>query len=122
MVINFLVIALGGALGAMLRYAAGLMISSLSLGSTFPLATFIVNIAGSFIIGFFALSHESLLKTGLMIGFLGALTTYSSFSLESLRLLETGAQLQFFANILLTPLFALLACAAGLYLSKLIYQ
>ena len=41
MVINFLVIALGGALGAMLRYAAGLMISSLSLGSTFPLATFL---------------------------------------------------------------------------------
>lgn len=86
----WLAVALGGALGAMLRYSVSLFIP-ISLGS-FPWATFIVNIVGSALIG---LCYVLLVEKGvvniqwrpfLMVGILGALTTFSTFALDTLLL------------------------------------
>ncbi|MEO6230370.1 MAG: fluoride efflux transporter CrcB [Ferruginibacter sp.] len=92
MIRSFLLIGLGGALGTMLRFGTSLLIGFKS----YPLATLLVNVAGSFIIGLvmayslksdsFALNWRLFLATGLCGGF----TTFSAFSLENLLLLQNG--------------------------------
>ena len=89
-------IAVGGAVGAVSRYIVGLAVTSF-IGAGFqPLATLIVNVAGSGIIGsFYALFGLGLITSDqlrglVMIGFLGALTTFSSFSLDAVSLIEKG--------------------------------
>lgn len=92
MIRNFLLIGLGGALGTMLRFGTSLLIGIKS----YPLATLLVNVVGSFIIGLvmayslksdaFALNWRLFLATGLCGGF----TTFSAFSLENLLLLQNG--------------------------------
>ncbi|MCB0708504.1 MAG: fluoride efflux transporter CrcB [Chitinophagaceae bacterium] len=92
MVKDFLLIGLGGAAGSVLRYATGLLLSN----KHFPIATFSVNIIGSFIIGVvFALSirDESFSnnwKLFLATGLCGGFTTFSAFSLENMGLLQSG--------------------------------
>ncbi|MFM2359747.1 MAG: fluoride efflux transporter CrcB [Bacteroidota bacterium] len=87
---NFLFVASGGALGSMLRYATGLVINN----KTFPLATLMVNIIGSFIIGVvLAMSEksaafESQWKVLLASGICGGFTTFSSFSAENMQLIQ----------------------------------
>lgn len=85
-------IGLGGALGTMLRFGTSLLIGFKS----YPLATLLVNIAGSFIIGLvmaYSLKSESFALNGrlfLATGFCGGFTTFSAFSLENLLLLQNG--------------------------------
>lgn len=88
---NMLVVALGGAIGAMLRYS----ISLIPVKTTFPILTLITNVAGAFIIGMVVsiASHHAVsdqvvlfLKTGIC----GAFTTFSTFSLESYNLFKDG--------------------------------
>ncbi len=89
---NFLLIGLGGALGSMLRFGASLLIGS----KTFPLATFLINITGSFIIGVviaYSLKHASFSdnwKLFLATGLCGGFTTFSAFSFENMQLFENG--------------------------------
>lgn len=92
MIRNFLVVALGGALGSVLRY-----IFTLAIGSrTFPWPTLTVNIIGSFLIGIilaFSIREESFLynwKLFLATGLCGGFTTFSAFSLENMTLLQNG--------------------------------
>jgi CrcB protein len=86
-------VALGGAVGTLVRYLVGLSISPLQLA--FPLGTLLVNVAGSFVIGavmFLALERTAMspvLRATLATGFCGGLTTFSSFALETYRLFET---------------------------------
>lgn len=87
-------VALGGAFGATLRYLCGLAITRLTGPAEFPLAILSVNILGSFLMGVFVvaaaqrgLTHFSPL---VMTGFLGGFTTFSSFSLETVTLMERG--------------------------------
>ena len=89
-----LIIAFGGAVGAVARYGLSGWVQSL-LGTTFPIGTLVVNVLGSFALGFslplfatLAWSAES--RTLVTIGFLGAFTTYSTFSYEAVVLLEGG--------------------------------
>ena len=97
MTINFLWVALGSAMGGMARYGVGLLINSYWKDS-FPLATFIINVVGSFIIGVLASmltnmqpeSTQSTMRLILMVGVCGGFTTFSSFSLETLDLLRSG--------------------------------
>jgi CrcB protein len=90
-----LFVALGGALGTVLRYAANLFCAA-RFGADFPYATFAVNAIGSCALGFFSqfLGEKALLGVPLALavgtGVLGGFTTYSSFNLETLRMLQAG--------------------------------
>jgi fluoride exporter len=89
-------IAIAGAFGALARYGLDGAVSHRSPGA-FPWGTFVVNVSGSLALGFlFVLLTERFtvdpwIRSSLMIGFLGAFTTFSTLSLESYRLLEDGA-------------------------------
>ena len=93
MIISFIIVGIGGALGAMLRYAVQLGVSSFALGPAW-LATFVVNLAGALVMGVMAgwLLGTAALPEGwrlfIMVGLLGALTTFSSFTLDSYHLLQ----------------------------------
>ena len=97
-----MLIAVCGALGCLLRYFLSGWVYGL-LGRGFPYGTYAVNIVGAFLIGFIMeLGMRSTvipvaLRTGLTIGFLGGLTTFSTFSYETLKLLEDGEL--FFAGV-----------------------
>ena len=118
--INLLIVAAGGALGAAGRYAVGL----LPVKTDFPLLTLLVNAAGAVIIGFLAglfarggLTDRRLLfwKTGVCGGF----TTFSAFSLEAVQLFEKDRHLAGSLYILLSLLLCLAGVLAGQALSRL---
>ena len=91
---NILLVALGGAIGAAVRYLAGVFIG-MRLGPDFPWGTFIINVSGSFFIGMvLVLTEEGVLPAGarlfLAVGVLGGYTTFSTYSYETLQLLTSG--------------------------------
>lgn len=99
-------IAIGSALGGIARYFCSGVAARL-IGETFPWGTLIVNVLGSFIIGFFAtltgpdgrVFVGSTARQFVMVGFCGGYTTFSSFSLQTLNLINDGEWLQVGANI-----------------------
>jgi CrcB protein len=122
---EIIAIAVGGALGALSRFWAT-NLANLLFGTDFPYGILIVNIAGSFAIGivFILLVERSLLPTilgaGLMVGFLGAFTTFSTFSLQALGLMESG---RFFAAAMYiagSVIICILAAALGMLIGRLI--
>ncbi|RYV01590.1 fluoride efflux transporter CrcB [Shewanella sp. OPT22] len=103
--INLVYVALGGAVGASLRYLISLFMIQV-FGTGFPFGTLLVNIIGSFFMGivyaFGEHMHEShILKAFIGVGMLGALTTFSTFSNETLLLFQRGEWIQAFFNVLL---------------------
>ncbi len=122
---EYLVIGIGGFLGANTRYlAAGW--AARRFGATFPYGTFIINISGSFILGFFmaflrdrAFIHPNY-RLFFAIGFLGAYTTFSTFTYESLRLLQDGSILLGFTNILASIIIGLVGVFIGFVLGGII--
>jgi CrcB protein len=119
-VASYFWIAIGSALGGMARYWCSGLAARL-IGETFPWGTMIVNIVGSFIIGFFAtltgpdgrIFADTLTRQFVMIGLCGGYTTFSSFSLQTLALLQDGEWLLASANIALSVIACLLAVWAG---------
>lgn len=114
-----LLLALGGALGTVARYLVGLWAAPIS--QSLPWATILINIAGSFLIGFVGTMTlaggryplpESL-RLFLMVGFCGGFTTFSSFSLQSFDLIRNGAGLRALLNVGLSVVLCLAAVAAG---------
>jgi fluoride exporter len=105
MMTQMLAIAAGGAVGAVMRWLLAGSIQRLA-GGAFPWGTFAVNALGSFFIGFLFVylversSAGELVRLGVTVGLLGALTTFSTYSLESLRLLQSGAMVMALGNIL----------------------
>lgn len=108
-------VALGGALGAVGRYAVGAVVA-------FPVGTLTVNVVGSFLIGVvwivFAARGLQQWSPFVMTGILGGFTTFSAFSLDTLRLVEAGRMSAAGAYVLASVLLSLVACAAGLWIAK----
>jgi CrcB protein len=118
-----LLIALGGALGTLLRWGTGLAIARESWPD-FPWGTFTVNVVGSFALGLVAeaLGERRMLGTEVRLflgtGVLGGFTTYSSFNLETLRMLERGDHGKAALYVAATVVVCLLAGAGGLALGR----
>ena len=115
MIQNCLFVMLGGAVGALLRYGISRLMAGVTLLSM-PLGTLLVNIAGSFLLGWLtgiAQVHSNAsrpLMLMLTVGLCGAFTTFSTFSAENIKLLENG---QFFSTLLYT--------AASIFLGFLLF-
>ena len=122
---QFLYISAGAVIGANLRYLVSLWASQ-RWGVGFPYGTFLVNITGCLLIGlFFGLGATRInispeLRLFFAVGFLGAYTTFSSFSYESINLLRSGDLLLSMVNIVGSNLVGLLAVIAGLWVARLL--
>ncbi|MFO0753349.1 MAG: fluoride efflux transporter CrcB [Thermodesulfovibrionales bacterium] len=120
---HYLIIGAGGFLGAVVRYALGAWISQ-RWGRMFPLGTFFINVSGSFFIGLLmALFTEKLMvapqwRLFLVVGFLGAYTTFSAFEFETGALVRDGEWLLAFLNIFLSVAAGFAALKAGEFLSR----
>lgn len=116
---NVLYVAIGGAVGSVLRYLITILHANSRILMGLPINTFVVNILGSFLIGVaFALLSKyevSLEKVSLLLvtGVLGGFTTFSAFSLENLKMINSGEYLNSLIYISSTIIFVLLAVFLG---------
>jgi fluoride exporter len=121
---SYLWIALGGALGTTVRYWLSGAVAH-AIGETFPWGTLIINVTGSFVIGFFgALTGPdgrvfvgSTARQFVMTGMCGGYTTFSSFSLQTLNLMNDGDWFRAGANIGFSVLLCMIAVWAGVLLA-----
>lgn len=118
--VNFACVGLGGALGACCRYSMSLLLAD--GGGKFPLATLSVNVIGALLAGFLVAVFfsrglmPSTLQLIVIVGFLGGFTTFSAFSVETLRLMQSGDTALAVGNILFNVIGSLLAVSIGAYI------
>jgi CrcB protein len=114
----------GGFIGAISRFLLSGWVQKFT-GTAFPYGTLSVNILGSFIIGFLFLYFEQTLsphaKALAVTGFLGALTTFSTFSLETVLMLQNGLYTKALSNITLNAVLCLGATIMGMMLFRRVY-
>ena len=121
--INVLIIGIGGFLGAVTRYGMAVWIGQ-RWGRSFPLGTFVINITGSFLIGLLmTLMTERIIENPqwrllLIVGFLGAYTTFSTFEYETGALLKDGEWLYASLNVLLSVAVGFIALKLGEIIAK----
>ena len=119
-----LAVGTGGFVGAILRFLISGWVQKLS-PTLFPLGTLSVNILGSFIIGFMVLYFESVVaphqKVLVITGMLGALTTFSTFSLETVTMLQSGLWGRVVTNITLNVVLCVMATMIGMMVFKRLY-
>lgn len=123
--ILLLSIGVGGFVGAILRFSLSTAIGKAST-TTFPLGTLGVNILGSFLIGFLFLYFQQInlsasQKAMFITGLLGGLTTFSTFSLDTILLLQGELYFKALMNVTLNLLFSLGATLLGMWLFRTIY-
>lgn len=116
-------IGLGGALGSILR-----ALLAMGIRSEFPWATLLANVAGCLLIGL-AVGHESATETWshhargfVVVGFCGGFTTFSTFGLQTLNLLESGDWAGAVANVFASLVLCLVVVWAGIKMGKLLFQ
>ena len=120
---QWLAIAAGGAIGALLRYWVSSGTHAL-LGRGFPYGTLTVNVLGSLMMGFLYVWLLDRIVTGpvvrafLLIGLLGGFTTFSTFSIESLNLIEAGHVLKALVNVLLSVTVCITAAGLGVLIAR----
>jgi len=121
--IQLISIMIGGALGAISRYLLSNIVYGW-LGRDFPYGTLTVNMIGSFLMGLLTIlflhknNIDPALKLGLIVGFLGALTTFSTFSLDTLQLIDEGALIKAMLNVLLSVVVCVVAVWFGMITAK----
>jgi CrcB protein len=122
---QLLAVAAGGAAGAVMRWLMASGIQRMA-GSAFPWGTLVVNALGSFLLGFLFVwliersSASELMRLALTVGFLGAFTTFSTYSLESIRLLQEGAFTLAFGNIVGQVVLCLILTWLGVQLARVL--
>lgn len=122
--LKFLVIGLGGGFGAICRYAVSNLDYRFSNG-VLPVGTLVVNVTGSFIIGFLWVFFDRFifppnLRLFLFIGVLGGYTTFSTFSLETFNLMRDGEYHIALLNVILSFVLSIAAVFAGYFLSRML--
>jgi len=123
---QMLAIAAGGALGAVMRWYTAGFIQRLSGGSAFPWGTLTVNVLGSFMLGFLfvwmleRVTVGELARLAVTVGFLGAFTTFSTFSVETARLLQEGALSMALGNVLAQVLICVTLAWLGMQLARIL--
>ena len=124
MLMSFLSVAAGGAIGASLRFGTGLVVVRLA-GQGFPLAILTVNVVGSFLMGLFVvysfqrgMEHLNLF---VLTGILGGFTTFSAFSLEAFTLFERGQIGSATLYVLLSVAVSIAALVLGVVLARMIW-
>ena len=116
---RLLLVCAGGALGSSARYLVSSWMAG-RFGSAFPWGTLTVNVAGSFLIGLIATLADDVGSVGpegrlfLVVGVLGGFTTFSSFSLETLRLAEQNEMVRALWNVFVSITLSLLAAMLGI--------
>lgn len=119
---KFIAVGCGGAFGAMLRYAIGLIFAKTF--APFPFATFFINILGSFLIGLLAVlftekfPENENLRLLLTVGFLGAFTTFSTFELETFELIRAKQMTTAFLYVAASFAVGLVAVFSGIWAGK----
>jgi len=121
----FISIGIGGFIGAILRFTLSGWVQKATV-STFPFGTLSVNILGSFIIGFlfFYFQHINLSPTQkalFITGLLGALTTFSTFSLDTVLLMQNELYTKAISNVILNMVFSIGGTFLGMWVFKRIY-
>jgi len=122
---QLMAVAAGGAAGAVMRWLMAAGIQRLA-GGAFPWGTFAVNALGSFLLGFLFVwliersTASELVRLALTVGFLGAFTTFSTYSLESIRLLQEGAFSLAFGNVVGQVVVCLFLTWLGVQLARVL--
>jgi fluoride exporter len=120
---TYLAIAIGGVLGCWARFAQTNLVQTV-YGRDFPFATMSINVIGSFLMGFLfietleRLTISPILRTGLLTGFLGGYTTFSTFEMETLLLAEGGELVKAALYVALSVGLGFLAAFGGAYIAR----
>lgn len=117
---NYIVVGLGGMVGAVLRYLISRIFKEV-LEKEHPISTLFINVVGSFLIGYFSTKHlSSTYKLFITTGLLGGFTTYSTFMLESSRYIKKSKHTKAFIYITLSVLLGVTAALIGIFLARII--
>jgi CrcB protein len=125
--IDLLWVGLGGAVGAITRYAFGLWIAE-RLGTSFPSGTMVINVTGSLLIGLILtlltdkVVADPAWRLLLVVGFLGGYTTFSSYAFEAMTLVSSGEWILALAYVLGSNVVGLLAAVLGAMVAQLIWR
>mgnify|MGYP006450967635 CR=1 FL=1 len=117
-------VLLGGGVGSLSRFGLSRWIQSISHHKHYPWGVFVCNVLGCLLIGIVAgiLIHRMEMgpfwRAAILIGFLGGFTTFSSFSIDTITLIQQGDIMSALSNVFLTVILCLIATAGGLYITK----
>lgn len=124
---KYIAVGIGGVIGALARYGVGLLFETISFTS-FPLATWLANMSGSFLLAFLTMSIfrmkqvSPLMISAIGTGIIGSYTTFSTFSVDTLKLLQHEAFTMAFLYVITSMIGGLLFSFGGFYVGNKLYE